>query len=741
MFTRGDDMIDRWGRVVAHHALTVLLAGVAVVVAAGLYGASVFDHLSQGGFEDPDAESYNALELERETLGNHEVDVVAIYSSDELRVTDPEFRAEVEETLAGLPEGTVSSYVTYWDTQAPDLASRDQHSTQVLISLAGDNQDEYLDNYEQLKPELEAEGLETHIAGTYAIYDDLNERTAEDLERAELISLPIVAVLALLIFGSVVAASMPVMVGGLAIVGALAVVRVLTEFTEVSIFSINVITLLGMGLAIDYALFVVSRFREELARIPVDAPDAAATAIRTTMVTAGRTVLFSGLTVAAAMSSLLVFPQAFLKSMGYGGIAAVLIAMLAALTVLPAVLRLLGRRIDGGRLPWRRHRPVVVESDHGAWARVARMVMRRPVVFLVGVTALLLVLASPFLGVKWGSVDHRILPPDSESYIAAEKLATEFGAETSTASVVLDGADREAVAAYTRDVEAIDGVVGVQPVASEDGVTLLRVSWEGGSQTEASQDLVKEIREIEPSSGQALVGGLTADTVDLEKSLGDHLPWMGVVVVVVMLVLLFLAFGSFVLPVKAVLVNTLSITASFGVVTWIFSDGHLEGLLDFTSQGFLDMTNPILMAAVLFGLSMDYEVFLLSRVREQWDLGAGEPDLGLRNEISVATGLQKTGRIITSAALLLAVVIGAFAFSGVLFMKMIGVGMLVALLMDATVVRALLVPATMKLLGSWNWWAPGPVRRWWERHGIRETGSVPVTGEPEQPAADRAPVG
>jgi RND superfamily putative drug exporter len=449
------------------------------------------------------------------------------------------------------------------------------------------------------------------------------------------------------------------------------------------------------------------------------------------MTTAGRTVFFSGLTVAAAMSSLLVFPQAFLKSMGYGGIAAVVVAMLAALTVLPAVLRLLGRRIDGGRLPWRRHRPVVVDSDHGAWARLARAVMRRPVTVLVVVTVGLLVLASPFLGVKWGSVDHRILPPDSESYVAAETLAEEFGAEVATANVVVEGAAQADVAAYSRDLAAVPGVADVSPVAAEGEVTLLRVSWEGGSQTQASQDLVTQLRDVEPASGQALIGGLTADTVDLESSLADHLPWMGLVVVAVMLVLLFLAFGSFVLPVKAVLMNVLSITAAFGVVTWIFSDGNLEGLLDFTSQGFLDMTNPILMAAILFGLSMDYEVFLLSRIREQWDLGAGDPDLAHRNEVSVATGLQKTGRIITSAALLLGVVIGAFGLSGVLFMKMIGIGMLVALLVDATVVRALLVPATMKLLGAWNWWAPGPVRRWWERYGFREEEAVAPT--PQEP--------
>ncbi len=710
-------MLDRWSKVLVRRPLVVLLAGVALTLAAGAYGAGVFGSLSQGGFDDPGSESSQALQVERDELGNHGADVVAIYSSDQLRVDDPEFQERVEATLAGLPQGHTTQVLTWYATSAPDLVSQDGHSTQVVISLEGETQDEYLESFEAIEDDLRAEGLDTDLAGTFAIFSDVNERTEQDLRRAETISLPVVAILAILIFGSLVAAAMPVLVGAVAVVGALAVVRLLTLVTDVSIFSINVITLLGMGLAIDYALFVVSRFREELGRRPADDPTAVGTALRTTMRTAGRTVLFSGLTVAAAMSSLLVFPQSFLRSMGYGGIAAVLVAMLASLTVLPATLRLLGRRIDKGRVLRRRREP---DPERGAWARIARGVMRRPVWVMVGVTAGLLVLASPFLGVKWGSVDHKILPPDAPSYIAMEKLATEFGSESSSADLVLAGTAPADVRSYVGDVEALPGVTSVQPVAEDGDVTLLRASWEGSSQTPASQELVRELRDLDPASGQALVGGLTAQTVDLESSVSSHLPWMGLIVVAVMFVLLFLAFGSLVLPVKAVLMNALSITASFGIVTWIFSDGNLEGPLDFTSQGFLDLTNPILMLAILFGLSMDYEVFLLSRVREQWDAGAGTTPLGRRNDVAVATGVQKTGRIITSAALLLIVVIGAFSFSDVLFMKMIGVGMLVAIAIDATVVRALLVPATMKLLGRWNWWAPGPLRRWWDRYGFRE---------------------
>jgi uncharacterized membrane protein YdfJ with MMPL/SSD domain len=525
---------------------------------------------------------------------------------------------------------------------------------------------------------------------------------------------------------------MPALVGAIAVIGALAVVRLITGVTEVSVFSINVITLLGTGLAIDYALFVISRFREELARLPEDDPHASAKAIRVTMATAGRTVLFSGLTVAAAMASLLIFPQNFLRSLGYGGIAAVLIAVLAATTVLPALLLLLGRRIDAGRLPWRRHRPVAVNNDHGAWARLANAVMRRPVVVMVVVVTALLVVASPFLAVKWGSVDYRVLPPDSPAHVAAVELNNDFGAERSTANLVLETTDRAGIASYVAKVKEVPGVVDVRTLDRQDGVTLLRAGWAGNSQTQASQHVVKAIRAIPGPAGEdVLVGGLTADTVDLLGSIEDHLPWMALIIAMVMLVLLFLAFGSLVLPVKAFVMNLLSISASFGVITWIFAEGHLEGPLDFTSAGFLDATQPIFMLAILVGLSMDYEVFLLSRIREQWDLTHD-------NTLSVATGVQRTGRIITSAALLLAVVIGAFSMSGIVFMKMIGIGMLVALLVDALIVRSLLVPATMKLLGRWNWWAPRGMSRWWERYGLRET-EAPPSG-PVRERVD-APVG
>lgn len=724
--------MHRWGQLVARRSWLVLLGGMAVVLAAAAYGIGVFGNLSNGGFDDPATDSAKELVLEQATFPGRETDLVVVYSSPTLRVEDPAFQRAVTDTLTALPRTDVAGTVTYYDTRSPGLVSSDGHATRVIVTLAGTSQDAKSDNWDAVKGDLDAPGLSTSVGGRWAVFGDVNEQVSKDIARAESISLPIVFLLSLLIFGSLVSALMPTLVGGIAVMGAFAVVRLITGVTDVSIFSINVITLLGMGLAIDYALFVVSRFREELAHQPDTSRESVRAAVERTMATAGRTVLFSGLIVAASLASLLLFPQNFLRSMGYGGMAAVLVAMLAALTVLPALLGVLGSRIEFGRMPWRRGSRAHLadartpdelhgadhEVVHGTWARVAHSVMRRPVAYLVAIVIGLLALGSPFLGAQWGSVDERVLPVSSPSRQAADLQADLFGGETSTASIMVRGADEVARSAYLTSLKAVDGVTQAQAVAtrSVDGqqLTLVQATWQGNSQTSSSQDVLKGIRAVDlPTGTTALVGGPTADAVDLIDSIGDHLPWMALMVAAVMLVLLFVAFGSVVLPLKAIVMNGVSIVASFGVVTWTFQEGHLSGLLGFTSPGYLDVTQPILMLAILFGLSMDYEVFLLSRVREEWDR-TGD------NTRAVAAGVQRSGRIITSAALLLAVVIGGFATSGIVFLKMIGVGMLVAVLLDATVVRALLVPATMRLLGRANWYAPGPLARWWGRHGHRE---------------------
>ena len=720
-----------WGRFVARHPRSVLVATLALLAAATVYGLGVFGSLdSSGGFTDPSSESARADEMQFAHFAGAEADVVVVYSSETMTVSDPRFRSAVTDTLEALPDRLTTRVITGYTVPDAGLVSADGHATQVVVTLAGADRSGKQAAFEQLQPLLSAPGVRTDVAGLWAVSADVEASVGADIARAEALSMPVVFLLSLVIFGSAVAALLPTLVGGAAVFGAFALVRGLTALTDVSVFAINVITLLGMGLAIDYALFVVSRFREELDGR--SDRDAVAAAVARTMATAGRTVLFSGLLVAGSLASLVPFPQGFLRSMGLGGMAAVLVAMAAAMTLLPAVLALLGHRIDAGRLRVRtRRRP----AASGRWVRLAESVMSRPVRYLVVLLAGLALLGSPFLGVRWGSVDYRVLPADAPSRIAAETQARFFGGDTASADVVVLGGDRAALADYTAAVAALPGMRSVTPVAEREvegvSTTLVRATWAGESQSEASQEQVSRLRAVPlPPGATSLVGGSSARTVDLIDSIRAHLPRMALLVASVMLALLFLAFGSLVLPLKAIAVNAVSIVASFGVVTWIFQDGHLSGLLGFDPMGYLDVTQPILMLAILFGLSMDYEVFLLSRIREEWDR-TGD------NRSAVARGLERTGRIITSAAVLLAVVVAGFATSGIVFVKMIGVGMLVALLLDATVVRGMLVPATMRLLGDANWWAPAPMLRWWQRHGAREA-PAPEAEPPAEPVSPGA---
>ena len=712
-------MLYRWGVFVGGHRLGVLLAGLAVVAGAAAYGLGVFGALSNGGYFVEGSESWNAATTLREDFPEQPVDVFMVYRSGELTVEDPAFADEVTAVTDALrtqhPDITIRSW---FDTPSPALVSEDQHATQVLLTFPEIGDESGLSLFRVLQDDLQATTLTTYVGGPLALFDDVNSQVKQDITRAESISLPLVLLLSLVIFGSVAAAAMPTVVAGVAVVGAFAALRLLAQVTEVSVFAINVITLLGMGLAIDYGLFVVSRFREELA-----ADGQVPEALGRTLATAGRTVFFSGIIVAASMSSLLVFPLAYLRSLGYGGMAAVLVAMLASLTVLPAVLALLGPRIEWGRVGSRRPAGRHTRGHH-RWATLARSVMRRPVVYAVTIAAGLLLLGAPLLQASFGGVDERILPRTSPSRAALIVQQAEFGGERSTAELLITGADEADLAGYSSALLAagaddltgdLTGDLVVVPLAEDtaSGTRLWQVSWPGSGQTETSQQVVQRLRGAAVPEGMTVeIGGATALTVDLVAAVADRLPWMGLFVVTVMLVLLFLAFGSVVLPLKAVAMNIVSLGASFGALTWVFQDGHLSSLLNFEPTGYLDATQPILMLAVLFGLSMDYEVFLLSRIREEWDASHD-------NTAAVAAGVQHTGRIITSAALLLAVVIAGFATSGIVMIKMVGLGMLVAVLLDATVVRALLVPATMRLLGRANWWAPGPLLRWWERHGVR----------------------
>jgi RND superfamily putative drug exporter len=722
-------MFESLGRFLFRRRRWVLSAAGLFVAVAAIWGTGVFGSLRSGGFDDPDSESARAAARAEEVFGRHEADVVVLYSSPDLTVDDPAFQRAAEGALAALPGRYVTEVTTYWDTKAPPLVSADRHSTYAVLELAGADEEAQDEAYLEVKDELAAPGLTTRLGGTAAVRSDINTQVGEDIARAEGLSTPLLLVLLLVVFGALAAAGMPLVVGALAILGAFTALRVITLMTDVSVFAINIVTMLGLGLAIDYALFIVSRFREELAQRP-PGRRSVEDALARTLATAGRTVAFSGLTVAISLSGLLLFPQMFLRSMGFGGIAAVLIAMVAALTVLPALLAVLGPRVNSLSIPWLRLRPAAGAGSSGTWYRVAHSVMRRPVLYVVAIVVALVALGLPFRNVVFGGVDARALPAGTESRQVTETLDREFTRNATTAvDVIVDGATAGDLPAYTAKLEALPGVTGVEVTGTAAGASQIAVRYDADPISAEARDLVSDVRDVDPPAGaRALVGGQSAELVDLLGSIGRTLPWMAAFVGLVTLVLLFLAFGSVVLPIKAIAMNLLSLSASFGALVWIFQEGHLSGWLGFTPTGTVEATQPILMLALAFGLSMDYEVFLLSRVREEWDR-TGD------NTAAVAAGLQRTGGIITSAALLLIVVIGAFSTSGITFIKMIGVGMIIAILIDATVVRALLVPATMRLLGRYNWWAPGPLARFWERYGHREEGPLP-SARP----ADREPV-
>ena len=501
----------------------------------------------------------------------------------------------------------------------------------------------------------------------------------------------------------------------------------------VSIFSANITTILGLGLAIDYGLFMVSRFREQLRR-----QDSVEDAVVQTVATAGRTVLFSGVTVAIALASLMLFPETFLRSMGYGGVLTVLVDMAAALTVLPALLSVLGPKVNSLRIrPSLRRTPDPIEG--GSWYRLAHRVMKKPAIYSAVIVVVLLAVGSPFLRVAWGGTDATVLPATSAPRIVTESLSSVFPDNPTAPIEVLvrfDGAIAGstgrpfALSAYAKQLGRVGGVTSSTVTGVLGATARIDLGYRPGPNSPLAESIVKDVRDVPaPAGADVVVGGQTAELVDTLTSLSNTLPWMLLVIVLTTFVMLFLAFGSVILPLKAIIMNLLSLTVMYGILVWVFQEGHLSGLLHFTPNGTINPTTPILMFAIMFGLSMDYEVFLLSRIREHY-VATGD------NTEAIAVGLQRTGGIITSAALLLMVVVGPFALSGVTFTKMMGIGMLAALIIDATVIRILLVPATMKLLGDANWWAPAPLRRLYGRFGLDERD---MPRSPDMPSAPLLP--
>ncbi|WP_127784316.1 MMPL family transporter [Rhodococcus sp. X156] len=713
-------MFASWGYLVHRRRRWVLGLVVLAAVLAGVFGAGLFDRLAQGGFDDPESESARAAQLVEERFGRTGGDVLAVYTAPAgTRIDDPVLGQQIRDRLTTLPPEHVASVVSLWTTPAPQLMDATGTRGLAVITLAGQDDSAVLDSYTQVQDAFAVDGVELALAGSAPVGTEVNERTAADLVRAESISLPVVLVLLLFIFGGLVAASLPLVVGVLTILSSLGLLRLLSLVVPVNSFAVNVVTLIGLGLAIDYGLFTVSRFREELA-----GGRTVADAVARTVATAGRTVAFSATLLAVAMSGLLLFPQNFLKSLGYGGMAAVGMAAFLALTVLPALLSVLGPRIDALSVPGRARRKVGAAQLDGFWGQVASTVMRRPALVAVPIVAVLAALTLPFAGASFGDVSERALPADSAARTATEQVAQQFPALASeSATVAISGATPEQTQQVVAAVSGVRGAGPAQPGASGEGVTVLTVPLgEGAEGAPSRQQVVDELRALPvPEGTNVLVGGKTASSTDSLSALQSTLPWMALLLAVATFVLMFLAFGSVILPLKAVLMSALGLGSTLGFLTWIFVDGHGAGLVGIT-PGPMEAGVVVLMAAIVFGLSTDYEVFLLSRMVEARANGASTRD-------AVRAGTARTGGVISAAALLLVVVTGAFAFSEVSTMRFLGLGLIFALALDATVVRLLLVPAVIALIGDRTWWAPPALLRLQQRIGLSEH-------EPSEPGED-----
>jgi uncharacterized membrane protein YdfJ with MMPL/SSD domain len=680
-------------------------------VAAGAIGGGFADRLDPYGADDPSTESV-AGDDRLDAAGYNEAGAIVLM--DGVDVGSREGRQQVQRYARQIEdEPEVAEVASFYTTGSRAFVSHDGDATYLTVRFTTMDDDAEQDAATRIVDELEGKPGIT-VGGGAVASEQVNTQVEEDLRTAELYAFPLLFLLSLLFFRSLVAALLPLLVGAVTIVSTLLMLTVASELTSVSIFALNLVTGLGLGLAIDYSLFMVSRYREEAA-----AEGFGVAALRRTLQTSGRTIIFSSLTIAAAIASLTIFPQRFLYSMGIGGALVALLAASLALVVLPALLTVLGPRVNALAPRWlaraaeREARP----DERGPWYRISRFVMRRPAPIAVAGAALLIALGTPFAGVKFIDSDAGVLPASASSRQVNDTLNRQFPPNRTAPLEVVVGAPAgspqvRALAARIRTLPDVSAVAPAQPAGA--GTSLLAVAPVHGPLTTTTRQLVKRVRAIdEPFS--VGVAGQTASFVDLEHSLGSHLPAVLGVVVAATLIVLFLLTGSVVLPVKAVLMNALNLSAVFGILVLIFQHGNLEGLLGYHSTGALDATQPILLFAVAFGLSTDYGVFLLSRIKEARDTGAP-------NSEAVAIGLERTGRIVTAAALLFAVAIGAFATSKIVFIKELGIGNALAVLIDASIVRALLVPSLMGLLGSANWWAPRPLRRVYQRFGWRDYG-------------------
>lgn len=746
-----DSPFARLGAWIARRHRWVLAVFAALVALAGAYGSSVQQHLPAAGLEVPGSESHRAVQEAARRFGVGSADVLVLYRNAEGDVRDSLFGSLVVDALDPvLADPGVVGATTVYDTNQATLVSRDGRETLVIVSLAGDAAQKLV-TFRRIEPLLRAvePPAEVRIGGLVAFTLLVQQVAQSDAARAELVALPIAALLTLFFFRSVVAALLPVAIGAFALAGSSALVRLVSNVTEISIFAMSVCAFLGLGLAIDYALLLVQRFREELAR-GCDVPDAVAA----TVDTAGRAVWVSGLTVALSLAALTPVPLPILRSVAIGGVLVVASALVAALGLLPALLAWLGPNVNR----WSLGLAPASARPSAFWQRVGELSMRHPVLTIAACLAVLATLASPALRMKSALPDSSALARDSEVRRIDEALMDPARFDPGGASAIplvvetrgspLDPANLRAVRAYAARLEAVPGITGVrsplrvldpdtlepeemqrrmasEPTASElrrmvdDGAALLIADNRHPWRSPESAAVVRALREVPHPGLDVLVGGATAQMTDMVTALRDYALVAVALVAGWNFLVLLAAFRSIVVPIKAVLMNTLSLSASYGLLVWIFQDGHFASWLGFTPLDGIDPTIPLVMFAVIFGLSMDYEVFLLTRIQEEWHRTRD-------NRRSVIRGLERTGRIITSAALILLVVVGAFVAGDLVYVKQIGVGIAAAIALDVTLVRALLVPATMQLLGDWNWWAP----RW-----LRRTAPHPVAPAPAAPGA------
>ncbi|MFD4366746.1 MMPL family transporter [Rhodococcus sp. NPDC058521] len=717
-------MFASWGSIVYRARFTVIAVMVAGLLGLAGYGLSLQDHLSQSGWDDPGSESVEASKLADQTFGRDTMaDVVALYTAPEGKtVDDPEFQSKISANLNALQtehkDQILKINASYFEADGvigagqPILADADKKHAIASIGIVGANDTEITNNFRDVKDAFYIDGVDVQLAGLQPVAGALNDTMAQDIHRMEILAIPAVGVLLFFVFGGVVAAALPLIIGGLTVISANGIVRLITNFTEVNAFVVPVVSLVGLGLAIDYGLFIVSRFREEMA----EGYETGA-AVRRTVMTAGRTVVFSATMIVASLGGLLLFPQGFLKSVAYGAIATVMLAALTSITILPGILGILGKRID--MLSWKRFRQTknAEEIEGSIWGRLTRWVMQNPLKVTIPIVIGLLLLIVPLTGIKFGGINETYLPPGSDTRAAQEQFDELFpDRRTEPVKLVIRGDDaaavNKAVSPLIKEASDAPGLVSnfAPSTATKDGVVVLQAGLENRNESTATMDYLRSMET--PDGVDVLIGGTPALEYDSINALLDNLPLMVLLVLVATTLLMFLTFGSLVLPIKAALMSALGLGSTLGILTWIFIDGNGAGLLNFTPGPIMSPV-LVLIIAIVYGLSTDYEVFLLSRMVEARAQGASTTE-------SIRVGTAHTGRIITAAALILIVVTGAFGFSELVMMKYISYGMIAALIIDATLIRMFLVPATMKLLGDDCWWAPAWMKRIQEKVGLGE---------------------